>query len=261
MIAKMQVSPHKWLTCFQPRPSADINLVCFPFGGASASAYKQLTAQLPENVQVWSVQLPGRENRFAEPFATNPVKVVQSVSDEIRLLRLENIVFFGHSMGSDLALLCTALRHQGGYGWPLLLAVSGNKPPHLPNTRAWSAESDEALLEYVLGLGGIPAEVAADQDFAGMYLEKMRADYVLYESIPADIQKPLDVPLLVVHASDDPVLKDVDMQSWLSYSTRTPTMRTVGGGHFYFLSDASELAGIIGQALQGITASSRPVSA
>lgn len=260
MISRMQVSPNKWLTCFQTRPSAEINLVCFPFGGASASAYKQLTAKLADNVQVWSVQLPGRENRFAEPFANNPAAVVQSVSDEIRLLRLENVAFFGHSMGSDLALLCTLLRHQQGFGWPLLLAVSGNKPPHIPNTRLWSGESDDVLLQYVLGLGGIPEEVAADQDFVEMYLEKMRADYRLFESIPSSVPKPMDVPLLVVFAADDKLLQDVDMQSWFSYSTGTPTVRVVQGGHFYFLSDASELAEIIRKALHEVTAS-RPMTA
>jgi surfactin synthase thioesterase subunit len=128
----MTISPNKWLSCFEARKSAVINLVCFPFGGAGASVYKPLAARLPESVQLWSVQLPGRENRFAEPFAGSPAAVVQSISDEINLLRLENTAFFGHSMGSDLALMCASLRHRNGDALPSLLALSGKKPPHLP---------------------------------------------------------------------------------------------------------------------------------
>lgn len=248
----MKISPTKWLTCFQVRPDAVIHLILFPFGGAAASAYRNLAASLPASVQAWAVQLPGRENRFNEPFCVDPMQVVQAVADEIDRLQLHNIAFFGHSMGSDLALLCHYVRRLQQRSLPKVLVLSGNKPPCLPVTQHLADAGDAALAQHVAGFGGIDPELLQDRDFASVYLEKIRADYRLYEAvekvIPAPV--PLDARLTVVYAPDDPLLAGVDMTQWQQYSRHPLSLHTLGSGHFYLQSSHAELADLIAAQLR-----------
>ncbi len=238
-----------WLTCLTRTPSPTINLICFPFGGAGASAYRPLAAQLPPGVALWSVQLPGRENRFAEPFAQNADAVVQAISADIDRLGSQPLVLFGHSMGSDLAVLCAMWRQQQEKPPLRGLVVSGNKPPHLPLERRWAGVPEADLIRHVLDLGGMPPEALADREFASIYLDKLRADYRLYEGIGTRAAQSLDTPLWVIHADADPLLAGVDVNEWRHYSSRPPRLCPVRGGHFYFLPDTSALAAVLTDAV------------
>ena len=84
----MKISPQKWLVCYQENKAAKHNLICFPFGGAAASAFRPLANALSDDLQVWCVQLPGRENRYSTPFETNPDVIVRAVAEEIQQLGL-----------------------------------------------------------------------------------------------------------------------------------------------------------------------------
>lgn len=243
----MSLLPSKWLSRLTRHSSARINLVCFPYGGAGASVYKALALQLPADIEVWAVQLPGRENRFAEPFAGDADAAVQAVSADIDRLDLNNLLFFGHSMGSDLAVLCATLRQQQKRIMPRVLVVSGNRPPHLPLQQFWASAPEPALVQHVLGFGGISPEVLANAEFASIYLDKLRADYRLYEGIGARPPVMLDTSLVVVKSDADPLLADVDTNEWRHYSRRPFTLREVKGGHFYFQPDAGALAAILAE--------------
>lgn len=251
----MKISPRKWLTCFQARPAAAFNLILFPFGGGGASAYRELALQLPAHIQAWAVQLPGRESRFAEPFCCDPLTVVRAVADEIDALQLPNPVFFGHSMGSDLAVLSVFQRRQQGLPLPPVLMVSGNKPPSEPLVRRLADASTADLLQQLRSFGGIPAQALADPEFTELYLQKIRADYRLYEAVGAVMPPPqaLDLQLLVVNGADDPLLQDVDLQQWQQYSRHPVTFHTLGHGHFYLQSTAAELAQLLARHLDAAT--------
>jgi medium-chain acyl-[acyl-carrier-protein] hydrolase len=45
---------------------ASVRLVCFPYAGAGASAFRLWPAGLPETIEVLAAQLPGREGRLRE---------------------------------------------------------------------------------------------------------------------------------------------------------------------------------------------------
>ena len=246
----MNTTATRWLSRLTRHSAATVNLICFPFGGAGASAYKPLSGRLPADVEVWSVQLPGRENRFAEPFALNADAAVQEISAEIDRLGLQRLVFFGHSMGSDLAVLCAQWRQQQGRGPLRGLVVSGNKPPHIPLDTFWADAPLPALIQHVLNFGGISPEVLGDPEFASIYLEKLRADYRLYEGMGTRVAVSLDAPLWVVQADADPLLEAVDVNEWRYHSNRPYQLRKVTGGHFYFQADVAPLAAILTDALQ-----------
>jgi surfactin synthase thioesterase subunit len=56
-----------WLYYFKPNPKASFRLFCFPYAGGTALVYRPWAQQLPANVEVVAIQLPGRFTRTREP--------------------------------------------------------------------------------------------------------------------------------------------------------------------------------------------------
>jgi surfactin synthase thioesterase subunit len=82
--------------------TAQRRLFVFPHAAAGASAYR-LAAYLPDAVEVCTVQLPGRENRLAEPALTSLDDAVAALAPLIADHTDLPYAFFGHSMGSLIA--------------------------------------------------------------------------------------------------------------------------------------------------------------
>ncbi len=60
--------PQTAQSCIRPIPgrteSGALRLFCFPYAGAGASVFREWGKGLPEGVEAFAVQLPGREDRF-----------------------------------------------------------------------------------------------------------------------------------------------------------------------------------------------------
>jgi len=233
----VKISKNKWLTCFNAKTEADTNIICFPFGGAGASVYKPWDSELPDNIRLWSVQLPGRENRFAEGFTHDYNSIVKGIVDDIMALKLDNIVLFGHSMGAHIALFVAEKLHKNHAIEPLLLAVSGNTPPSINVKKSWSTSTDNQLRDHLKKLGGIPSEVADNRDFLDMYMEKIRADYTLIECRPSREVFTLPIPLLALYGKDDPLFPTENMKEWCQYTSEDSKVLEFSGAHFYFQQD------------------------
>lgn len=245
----MQLSPHKWLVCYRRNPFAENNLICFPFCGASASAYRNLARALPLGIQLWSVSLPGRENRYSEPFEKDSLEVMRAIAEDARLLGLKNISLFGHGMGADFALdFYRYMSILGGAG-PANVILSGSAPPHIRPSRKWSEANDLTLMHHVLSISALPVEAMAERDFLDIYLRRIRADLVLHESICHGSQARVRGPLTVIYGRDDPTLNYADMQEWQRYSRASVRFCVMNGEHYYFQHNATDLAGHISNGL------------
>ena len=56
----------RWLLRFPPRPQARVRLLCLPGAGAAPAMFRSWSDQLPAEVEVCAVQLPGRGTRLRE---------------------------------------------------------------------------------------------------------------------------------------------------------------------------------------------------
>ncbi|MEV0170175.1 alpha/beta fold hydrolase [Streptomyces sp. NPDC050803] len=245
-----------WFVPFDERPEASLTLICFPFAGASAPAFRPWLPLLPRSVALHAVQLPGRQDRMREPALTGHREIVQALADELEKQPPElPYAFFGHSMGALLSFeLARELRRRGARA-PVLLAVSGwpapsGVPAHVPITTL----PDDRFLAEVATLGGMPDEVLAEPDLIDVLLPSLRADFGVCERYRYEPGEPLDTRLIVFGGTQDPMSTMDGLRGWRAESTRPVRVRQYPGGHFYLIEHATAVVGAVVDEIRGVLA-------
>jgi medium-chain acyl-[acyl-carrier-protein] hydrolase len=152
-----------WVNRLENRPEARLRLFCFPFAGGGMAAFRAWLGQLPAAVEMWGVQLPGREMRLAEPPCTDLAPLVARLAAGLRpYLSEKPYAFYGHSMGGLVAFeLARELRRQN-LPLPQELFVSARPAPQLKIETANYLLPETAFVQKLWTLEGTPPEVLAN---------------------------------------------------------------------------------------------------
>ncbi|MFF7753810.1 thioesterase II family protein [Streptomyces sp. NPDC007971] len=208
-------------------------VVCLPFAGGSADAYRPWSALMPPSCALVAPELPGHGRRLAE-------RPHESAADAVAdlLPRLGDptapLVLFGHSMGGLLAHeVCHALCELGAP--PRALVISAMVPCELLDTRADHelADDPDALLDHVAGLGATPAEVLADPQMRALVLRPLQADFRLLARARTSPTRPVTVPLYALAGDQDVVHPPGQVAAWQRHARRWQGLRVLAGGHFF----------------------------
>lgn len=229
----------RWLRCFQPRPAAKLRLVCMPFAGAGATAFRTWSDDLPEQVEVVSVQLPGREERRSEPLVTDCAKLVEAIAGFVAsriASKHEPFCLFGHSLGAKLSyeVVCE-LRRRGARG-PAHLFVSGRCAPQLPPRYVLNALPDEQLVAELRRLNGTPKAILDEPELLAMILPVFRADCVLNEIGDAVLGDTLDCPVTAFGGRRDDLANEAELDAWRAVTKGAFAKQLFPGDHFYLVS-------------------------
>lgn len=245
-------SRSRWAQVLRPRPDARLRLLCLPAAGGGASRYRDWPAHLPDSVEVVSVQLPGRENRFDEAPIESMELLVGPLCDGLASSLVPPFALFGHSMGALIAFeLARWLRPSGLQ--PVHLFASGCRAPHLPS-RSPDRHTlpDREFLAAVQELGGIPPELLAESEFLDTMLPVLRSDCTLVETYVSRPQPPLSCPVTVFGGLADKDVPPEDLRAWSQHTTGPVGIHLLPGDHFFVNSARPELLGLVASALGGV---------
>lgn len=224
----------RWFRCAQPNPQAQVRLFCFHHAGGGASAYVTWPVALPQ-VELYAVQLPGRETRLREQPLTQMAPVVEALYGAILPYLDKPFAFFGHSMGSLIAfeLAHTIRRCQGVQ--PTHLCVSGRRAPHLPEPfTPLHCLPDHLLLTAIQQrYGGIPTLILQDAELQALFAPVLRADLTLVETYQPGATDPLTCPIVAFGGERDPQTPAHALLAWRTLTANDFSLHLLPGGHFY----------------------------
>jgi surfactin synthase thioesterase subunit len=209
-------------------------LFCFHHAGGGASTFAGWRAALAPHLDVFPVQLPGREGRVTEPPFRDLDALVADLDVHIGPFLDVPFLFYGHSMGALVAYRLTHHRAGTGRSTPDTLVVGGYPPPDQgPPLRSGTTELT-AVLDGVTGrLGRFPR-------WANAARELLEHDIALVDSHQPARLPPLPVPIHVLTGSTDPLMSPTDALGWARHTSAVCRVHVVPGGHF-FTSDSPDL--------------------
>ncbi|HEX4813844.1 MAG TPA: alpha/beta fold hydrolase [Nonomuraea sp.] len=260
-----QPPANPWFNYIARRATPRQRLVCLAGAGSGPSEFATWAAALPEHIEVWPVQLPGREQRLREePWSDLPGLVAELM---LALKATERrtplpLLLLGHSFGALIMyeLACQISLHDPSRLSGLVL--SGLSAPDRPARQAAvSSLSDAELLAWIRQLEGTPLELLDNARFTQWLIRDLRASYRIRETYPALPSTILTCPITVFGGSDDFETSEADLDAWSTRTSSRFRRHILPGGHFFLRQErerflrvlAKELDEMAGTAASGQT--------
>lgn len=239
----------RWLPHRKRQAKASVNLLCFPYAGGGASAYRDWQVAWPERIEVCSLELPGRETRFSEALRSDFQALAVEIAALIEPLWERPLAFFGHSMGAQLAYETARVARATGHE-PRVLCVSGARAPSVPRrTPPLHTLPEAEFVAQLSELGGTPSEVLAEPELLELIVPILRADCGLVERYVWQPGPELACPILALGGSDDDHVTREDLAAWRTHTTGTYREHVLAGNHFFLHSQRKEVLALVQSAL------------
>lgn len=243
--------PDPWIAFRKPNPRARLRLFCFSYAGGGASVYRTWHRDLPSDIEVCPVQIPGREGRLKEKRFLRVEPLVTALVEALGPYLDMPFAFFGHSLGAIVAYeLALTLRAEEGKS-PVCLLVSARRAPQVPpDEEPIYALPPDQFHAKLREFDGTPAEVLDHPELMELLEPLLRADFELNDTYESTTEKtPLDCPITAFGGLED---KDVDrdhLEAWREMTTGPFRMRMFPGGHFYLHQGQQALIAAVAQEL------------
>ncbi|WP_304452142.1 alpha/beta fold hydrolase [Nocardiopsis sp. YSL2] len=231
-----------WLRRLDARPGAGRILLCFPHAGGAASAYRAWPALVPQDVEPYAVQYPGRETRMREPLIDTMDALVKGALAAIEPQLDRPVTVFGHSMGASVAHEFTLGLTRLRPGLVERLVVSARPGPFAQRAPARPVhERDDAGVRAALdALGGGGQEVLDHAELRELLMPMIRNDFRLIERYRPG-SAVLDVDVTAFTGDADPSMRSELVEAWEAATTGRFTARVLPGGHFYLHDHLAEV--------------------
>lgn len=223
----------KWLPSLaRTEEMSEAALVCFPYAGGNAGAFKRWQAQLGPSIRVLPLQLPGRWTRLREPPVEDLAELIGTISAVISTAGLKQYTLYGHSFGALVAYEVTQRRIALSLSKPRALFVAAHPPPRLrPPPAPIHRRSDEDFLAALVGLDR-PTARAGSRHF-DRTIRSLKVDFRLSHDYQPSCEDPLPIPITAVAGRSDHFVDPILMSRWADETSAGFRCLEVDGDHFF----------------------------
>lgn len=245
-----------WFTTFSENTSVDettSRLFCFPFAGGGPSTYRTLAQLLPPHIQLCAVHLPGRETRIQEPLLHSLEQLTVLLLEKLSPHFDKPFAFYGHSMGSVIALALSRALQKQNLPLPKELFLAARKAPHLPNrSRMLHNLPDDELVSELLRYQATPSAVFENEELRRIFLPIIRADFSLGETYVCQPEPILQIPITVFGGTQDNIVTQDELIAWQSYTAQQFSIQMLDDGHFFSKESFTKIAIAANEALSSL---------
>jgi len=239
--------------CRRPVKQPSLRLFCFPYAGGGVAAFRFWADYLPSNVEVNTVELPGREAQLRLPSFVRVQPMVRAIGDALEIYLDQPLAFFGHSMGALVSFEVARLLRREHTIEPRALFVSGRRAPQLPIEPATYDLPEDEFIAELRRMGGTPEEVLNHPELLHLLIPTLRSDFELCQTYSYYSEPPLSCQLTAFGGLNDEFVAREDLEQWREQSTEPFQVRMFPGDHFFLHSSQSLLLRILSRDLTQVT--------
>ena len=237
---------NSWITFPRPTSQANLRLFCFPYAGGGSSVFRGWAEKLLPEIELCSVQLPGRENRIRESPFKDFFSLVQALAEVLLPYLNSPYAFFGHSMGGRIIFELSRYFRKQGAPIPKHLFVSACRAPQMQDPPPPIHNlPDMEFIERVTNYGCASETVLRNPEVMELFLPLLRADLAVVESYVYTCEAPLDCPITALGGLQDKIINRKDLNGWCEQTKSTFTLRMFPGNHFFINSQRGNLLNAI----------------
>jgi medium-chain acyl-[acyl-carrier-protein] hydrolase len=203
--------------------------------------------KLPDDVEVCTIELPGRASRVSESPLGSVAEIVEAVTPAL-LERIDRpFAFFGHGFGAITSFEVTRQLRRDGRPLPQQLFLSGGMAPH----RYWFPSSHYLpRAEFYNALRIFDILRCSDGELDELTERMFRADVAVMASYVFVPEPPLDVPITALLGLEDSFCPVQANAAWKDMTTGAFAWVRLPGDQFYPKDDCPELMQIISGVFQ-----------
>ncbi|HEY6804794.1 MAG TPA: thioesterase II family protein [Pyrinomonadaceae bacterium] len=253
MVLKGNSVESKWLRSPRPNPQAQLRLFCFPYAGGSDLTFRTWPRELPPDVEVCGVQLPGHGNRLRENSIDRIEPLVAALAPQLLPYLDRPFAFFGHSMGALISFEVARWLRRNHAPKPECLFVSGRPAPQIPDPERRTYDLPEPeFIEELRRLNGTPREVLEHPELLQLMLPIIRADFGLCQNYRYQPETPLDFPIIAYGGTGDVEVSYEQLRGWHDQTSASFSQRMFEGDHFFLISAKLDLLKVLSSELEGL---------
>jgi epothilone polyketide synthase D len=225
-----------------PRSAPRARLFCFPGVGSSSSVYESWPSFLGEDVEVCTIDLPGRGRRAHERALGHVEEIVEHVLPALRAHLDRPFAFFGLDVGAIVMFeLARRLRREAG-PLPDHLLVGAAMAPQVYYLAPMHHRPRERLL-------GVLRHLRVSLDESPLAEPALRAECAAMASYTFVEETPLDIPITAFIGERDSFVPDGGVRAWREQTTASFAFHTCPGGHDLPRAAPSSVLAVVREAL------------
>lgn len=232
------------------RKQAQVRLFCFHHAGGSASVFRPWQSSAFNNIEIWPVQLPGRENRFREAPLTDLAVLIPQLKEAILPSLDRPFAFFGHSMGVMLCFELARMLRKHHQLEPKHLFFSAFAEFQQPRPAPFYHLPEEQFIAvFQQRFEGFSPEVLASRELLDLCVPILRADFTLVQTYRYTPDEPFSCPITALGGSQDKVVNPDSLAAWQQHTKGRFLLRMFPGKHLFIQTAQESLLAYVSQAL------------
>ncbi len=213
-----------------------MRLFCFPYGGGDASIFNHWTNQLPPEIEVFPIQLPGRFSASGLGDPKDFSELVKAVEHLISPLLDVPYAFYGHSMGALLAFEVARSLRRNDFAAPLHLFLSAYPPPNAHMIQSLLPIKENMTDEDLLKVSALLIPTIGkleNKEYVSPILPLLRSDFTLVNSYHYLAESPLSCPITAFGGLEDEVVKKEHLLAWQNQTLGAFSLKMIPGDHLF----------------------------
>lgn len=223
-----------WLPNQPNNSSSPVRLFCFHYAGGAANIFNSWQEPLKGYADIFSVQLPGRWERFREKPFTEMQLLVEAMDGFLASEIQGPYAVVGYSLGALIAFEWIRNQQNKGSSLPLHFFVLSRSGPQIPRIGTpIHQEPDSVFLEKMQqNYGGVPEALLNDPEVREIFLPILKADMAILENYRFERSQALQVPITAIRGMYDQSLSLESLKAWSEVTKGPFQTLELSCGHF-----------------------------